>query len=78
MLMFIRMYVYVCISFPDRIMIVYANSCICVCIYVSMALFDRVIRNHSCGGMIACAGKSHEEVHGDTRNQLGRVVMKNI
>ena len=34
--------------------------------------------DHSCGGMIAYAGEKHEEVPGLMRNQLGRIVMKNI
>ncbi len=54
------------------IMIIY------VCMYVSMSLYDRVIRNHPCGGMISYAGEWHEEVLGLTWNQLRRVVMKNI
>lgn len=28
--------------------------------YVSMSLFDRVVRDHSCGGMIAYSGEWHE------------------
>lgn len=34
------------------------------CIHVSMSLFDRVIRNRPCGGMIAYAGEWQEEVPG--------------
>jgi len=37
-----------------------------------------VVRDHSCGGMIAYAGEKHEEVPGLTRNQLGRIVKTNI
>jgi len=33
-----------------------------VCVHVSMSRSNRVIRNHSCGGMIAYIGKWHEEV----------------
>ena len=43
-----------------------------------MLLSNRVFRDPSCGGMIAYVGEQHEEVLGLTRNQLGRVVMKNI
>ena len=49
-----------------------------VCIHVSMSLPDRVVRDHSCGGMIAYASEGIEEVHGLTRNQLGRVGLKNL
>ena len=35
-----------------------------VCMYVSMVLSDRVIRDHPCGGMIAYAGERHEEILG--------------
>lgn len=58
MLMFICMYVYVCISLFDRIMIVYANVHVYdVCIHVSMSLPDRFVGDHSFGGMIAYAGE---------------------
>jgi len=33
-----------------------------VCIYVSISLFDRVVRDRSCGGMISYAGEWHEEI----------------
>jgi len=49
-----------------------------VCMQVSMSLSHKVIGNRPCGGMIAYTGEWHEEVHGLTRNQLRRVVMKNI
>ena len=78
MLMFICIYVYVCISLSDRIMIVYVNIYIYVCIYISMSLYDRVIKDHSCGRMIAYEGEWHEEVPGLTRNQLGRVALTNL
>jgi len=42
----------------DGIMIIYAN----VYIYVSMSLSNRVIRNCSCGGMIAYVGEWHEDI----------------
>ena len=35
-----------------------------ICMYVCMSLSDRVIRNHSCGGMITYAGEWHEEIPG--------------
>jgi len=53
MLMFLCMYVYVCISLSDRIMIFYAN----VYVYVSMSLSNRVVRDRSCGGMISYASE---------------------
>ena len=37
---------------------------ICIYMYVCMFFSDRVIKNHSCGGMIAYAREWHEEVHG--------------
>jgi len=49
-----------------------------VCIHVSMPLFNRVIRDHSCERMIAYVGEWLEEVSGLTRNQLGGVVLKNL
>jgi len=33
-------------------------------IYLCILLSDRVIRDHSCGGMITYAGERHEEVPG--------------
>ena len=33
-----------------------------VCVYASMSLYDKVFKDHSCGGMIAYAGEWHEEV----------------
>ena len=48
-----------------------------VCMYVSMSLSDRVIRNFPCGGMIAYVGEWHEEVPG-YGDQVGRVVMTNL
>ena len=78
MLMFICMYVYVCISLSNKIMIFHANVYIYVYIYVFMSLSHRVIRDYSSGGMIAYAGEWHEEVLGLTRNPLGRVALTNI
>ena len=49
-----------------------------VCIYVSMSLYDKVLRDHSCRGMISYAGEWHKEVPSLTRNHLRRIVMKNI
>ena len=49
-----------------------------VCNHVSMSLFDRVVRDHSCGEIIAYAAEWHDEAHGHMGNQVGRVVMKNI
>ena len=48
-----------------------------VCIHVSMLVSNSVVRDHSCGGMIAYVGEQHEEVPGLTRNQLGRVFTTN-
>ena len=47
----------VCMSLYDMIMIVYANDYIYVCRYVSMSLYDRVFKDHSCGGMISYASE---------------------
>lgn len=49
-----------------------------VCIHAYMSLSAKVVRDHSCGGMIAYAGEWHDEVPGLMGNQVGRVVMKNI
>lgn len=46
--------------------------------YVCMLLSDRVVRNHSCGEMIAYAGEWHDEVPGLIGNQVGKVVIRNI
>ena len=54
------------------IMIIYVS------IYLYMSLFDMVVKDHSCGGMIAYAEELHEEVLCLTRNQLGRIVITNI
>jgi len=35
-----------------------------VCIYVSMSLYDRVVKYCSCGGMISYVGEWHEEIPG--------------
>ena len=59
-------------------MIVYVNVYIYVCIYVSMSLSRRVVKDHSCGGMIAYAGEWHEEILGFMGNQVGRVVLTNL
>jgi len=32
--------------------------------YVSMPLFDKVVRDHSGGGMISYSGEWHEEIPG--------------
>jgi len=42
-----------------------------------MPLFEKVVKDHSCGGMIAYTGEWHDEFS-VMRNQVGRVVMKNI
>ena len=49
-----------------------------LCIFVSMSLYDKVVRDHSCGEMIAYAVEWYEEVPGLTRNQLGRVALINL
>ena len=49
-----------------------------VCMYVSMSLFDKVGKDHSFGGMIAYTSERHEKVSSLMRNQLRRVIMKNI
>jgi len=43
-----------------------------------MSLSDKVVRDHSCGGMISYAGEWHDEVLGLMGNQEGRVVKTNI
>jgi len=43
-----------------------------------MLLYNRVFKDHSCGGMIAYAGGKHEDVPGLMRNQLGRIVTTDI
>ena len=48
---------YICMSLSNKIMIIYANLYIYVCIYVSISLSDRVVRGHSCGGMISYVGE---------------------
>ena len=40
-----------------------------------MSLYERVFKDHSCGGMISYAGESHEEFLGLMRNQVGRVTL---
>ncbi len=44
-------------------------------VYVSMSLSDKVLKDHSCGGMIAYAGEWHDKVPSLMGNQVGRVVM---
>ena len=44
----------------DIFMIMFICICVCVCVL----LFNRVIRNHSCGGMISYASEFHEELPG--------------
>ncbi len=53
----------------------YANVYVYVSMYLS--LYDRVVRDHSCGGMISYAGEWHDEVP-NMGNQVGRVVITNI
>ena len=53
-------------------------SCLYVYMYVCMFPYNKVVRNNSCGVMIANAREQHEEVPGLMRNQLGRVVTTNI
>lgn len=62
-LMFIYVYMYVCMSLSDRV--VRNHDCLMLmfiysCTYVSMSLSNNVVRDHSCGGMIAYAGEWHE------------------
>ena len=45
-----------------------------VCIYVSMSLSDRVVKDHYCGGMIVYASEWHEEVLGYDESS-GRVAL---
>ena len=45
-----------------------------ICMYVSMSSSDRVVRDHSCGGMISYASEWHEETPNIMGNQVGRVV----
>ena len=42
-----------------------------------MSLFDRVVRDHSCGGMIAYAGEWNEEVLGYEESS-GRVSLTDL
>jgi len=46
--------------------------------YVSMSQSDRVVKDRPRGGMIAYTREWHEDVPGLMRNQLRRVIMKNI
>lgn len=64
-LMFIYVYMYVCMyvvvwQYHDCLMLIF----ICIYVYVCMLVSDRVVKNHSRGGMIAYAGEWHEEVPG--------------
>ena len=54
-------YMYVYISLSDMIMIVYAYVYVCMypCIYVTVW---QIIKNRSCGRMIAYVGEWHDEV----------------
>jgi len=79
MLMFIYVYMHVCMYVvSDRVVInhdffmlifmyMYLSN------YVSMPLSNRVVKDHSCGGIIAYASEWHEEVPNLMRNQVGRV-----
>lgn len=75
-LMLIYVYMYVCMSLPNRIVsdhdflmiiIIYKDVC--------MSLFDRHIRDHSCGGMIAYVVERHEGVLGLMKNQARRLAL---
>jgi len=46
--------------------------------YVCMSLFEKVVRDRSCQGMIGYASEWHEEVPGLMRNQVGRLALTNI
>ena len=43
-----------------------------------MSLPNGVVRDHSCGRMIAYASEWHEEVPGIMKNKLGRVALTNL
>ena len=73
MLMFICTYVYM---YDDDLRDHYYFM-VYVCVHVSMLLLGNVVRDHSCGGMIAYIGEWHDEFL-EMRNQVGRVVMTNI
>ena len=45
--------------------------------YVCIMLSKRVIKDHSCGGIVAYAGEWHEEVLG-YEELSGRVVLTNL
>ena len=49
-----------------------------VCMYVSMSLYFRVFKDHSCGGMISYVGEWCEDVLGLMRNQMGRVTLTDL
>lgn len=81
MIMIIVMFI--CIHLCMYVIIWHNDDCfmimiIYVCMYVSMSLSDKVISNHPYRGMIAYARKWHEEAPILMRNQLRRVVRKNI
>jgi len=43
-----------------------------------MSLSDRVIRDHSYGGMISYAGEWHENILGLMGNQVGREILTSL
>jgi len=70
------MYAYHCLtgSWLFMLMFMYMYGCI----NVSMSLSDKVIKDHSCGRIIAYEGEWHEEVPGHMSNQLWRADLKNL
>ena len=56
---------------------IYANDYIYVCVYVSMSLCDRVVKDNACGGMIYYAIEWHAEVPG-YKESSGREILINI
>lgn len=43
-----------------------------------MSLSHRVVKDHACGGISAYASEWNEELPSLMRNQVGRVVLKNL
>ena len=58
MLMYIYVYMYVHMSFPNKVVKDHDWFILMfICIYVCMLLYDMIIRDNDCGGMIAYAGE---------------------
>lgn len=46
--------------------------------YVHMVFSETVVRDHSCGGLIALAGQWHEKVAFPMKNHVGRVALTDL